>query len=315
MFFQREGIVGVFTSVEHGPKYPPLSSSIRHWKATIECDRRNIAVDDSSPHLRAREELQLVRSWNRLRHCRRRRLHRYTGLELERERHEKRAARAYIERMREDIAASARNVENAVAFYRAVQSHALAALEEFEKPQDELGEQFLIDAYQANQGFYRPVERSTYDEILSAGAMNSIRNLEVRRRIVIHYKTVEATEGSLRLRTPYSDNLRRYMPYAVQATAFERCRPDTAVDARGFATVTMRENCDLGLQSETVVTGITAIRIPEIKLDLVRRWRNSTRTSCSINASLIEVGSSISFLRKWRCDFEYSVRLRTTDRT
>ena len=187
------------------------------------------------------------------------------------ERREKQAARTYIERMREDIAASARSVENAVEYYRVVKTHALAALEGFEKPQDELGEHFLVDAFQANQGFYRPVERSTYDEILSAGAMNSIRNLEVRRRIVTHYKTVEATEASLRIRTPYSDNLRRYMPYTVQATAFERCRPDTAVDARGFATVTMRENCELGLPSETVAAGITAIRIPEIKLDLVRR--------------------------------------------
>ena len=120
------------------------------------------------------------------------------------ERREKQAARTYIERMREDIAASVRSVENAVEYYRVVKTHALAALEGFEKSQDELGEQFLVDAYQANQGFYRPVERSTYDEILSAGAMNSIRNLEVRRRIVIHYKTVEATEASLRNRTPYS---------------------------------------------------------------------------------------------------------------
>ena len=187
------------------------------------------------------------------------------------ERHEKHAARAYIERIREDIAASARSVENSVKYYRAVKTHALAALEGFEKPQHELGEQFLIDAYQGSQGFNRTVERSTYDEILSAGAMNSIRNLEVRRRIVIHYKTVEATEEQLGFRTPYGDNLRRYMPYAVQAIAFERCRPETAVDARGFATVTMRANCELGLPSEVVAASITAIWTPEIKLDLVRR--------------------------------------------
>lgn len=187
------------------------------------------------------------------------------------ERLEKRAARTYIERMREDIADSARSVENAVEYYRVVKTHALAALEGFERPQDELGEQFLIDAYQASQGYFRAVERSTYDEILSAGAMNSIRNLEARRRIVIYYKTVEATEEVLRYRTPYVDNLRRHMPYSVQAAAFERCRSHTSNDARGLATVTLRANCALGLPSETVGAGITAIRIPELKLDLVRR--------------------------------------------
>jgi len=187
------------------------------------------------------------------------------------ERNEGRAARAYIERIREDLKASARSVENAAEYYRAVKTHALAALDGFDKPQDALGEQFLVDAFQANQGFYRPVERSTYDEILSAGAMNSIRNLEVRRRIVTHYKTVEATEASLRLRTPYSDSLRRNMPYTVQAVAFERCLPDTSVDDRGFAVVTMREKCDLGLSPDAVAAGIAAIWIPEIKADLVRR--------------------------------------------
>jgi hypothetical protein len=187
------------------------------------------------------------------------------------ERREQQAARAYIERIREDIAGSGLSAQNALEFYRGIKTHALAALNGFEKPQGELGEQFLIDAYQASLGFTRSVERSTYDEILSIGAMNSIRNLEVRRRIVIHYKTVEATEEMLRIRVPYGDNLRRYMPYAVQAAANERCRTDSVVDTRGFATLKLRRNCDLELPSETVVAGIAEIRILELKRDLVRR--------------------------------------------
>ena len=101
--------------------------------------------------------------------------------------------------------------------------------------------------------------------------MKSIRSLEVRRRIVIHYKTVEATEDTLRYRAPYVDSLRRYMPYPVQAAAFERCRSVTTIDTRGFATLTMRANCDLGLTSETVAAGVAEIQIPELKRDLVRR--------------------------------------------
>lgn len=208
------------------------------------------------------------------------------------ERREEQAATTYIERMREDIATSALSVENAVEYYRAVKEHALAALVGIEKPQDELGEQFLINAYQSGQDFFRAVERSTYDEILSAGAMNSIRNLEVRRRIVIHYKTVEATEDSLRYRAPYVDNLRRYMPYNVQAVALERCRSDTAVDARGFASVTLGANCELGLPSEMVAAGIAAIRIPELKLDLVRRLAD-LESKLLLYQRLIERGQSL----------------------
>src|SRR5688572_24787508 len=95
------------------------------------------------------------------------------------ERHEKNAARTYIERIREDIATSAQNLQQAVEYYQTVKAHAVNALDGFEKPLDQLDEQFLIDAYFASRIINRTVDRATFDEILSAGAMNSIRNLEV----------------------------------------------------------------------------------------------------------------------------------------
>ena len=50
------------------------------------------------------------------------------------ERREQLAARTYIERIREDIAGSALSAQNALVFYRAAKTHALAALEGFDKP-------------------------------------------------------------------------------------------------------------------------------------------------------------------------------------
>jgi hypothetical protein len=187
------------------------------------------------------------------------------------ERLEKRAARTYIERIREDIGASAKSVQNLLDYYRAIKSHALAALDGFDKPQDELGEQFLWDAYHASRFINRTVERSTYDEILSAGAMNSIQNLEIRRRLATYYKNVELIEDYMRYVPPYRENLRRFMPYAVQAAIFERCAEDMPVDARGSATFVVRDTCDMALPSGTVNAAIAAIRTPELKLDLVRR--------------------------------------------
>jgi len=187
------------------------------------------------------------------------------------ERLEKRAAHAYIERIREDIGTSAKNLHNLLDYYRATKSHALAALDGFDKPQNELGEQFLWDAYLASRFIMRTVERSTYDEILSAGAMNSIQNVEIRRRLAIYYKNVEGLEEYMRSIPPYRESLRRFMPYAVQGAIFERCSEDMPVDARGSATYIVLETCDLELPSETVNAAIAAIRIPELKLDLVRR--------------------------------------------
>ena len=187
------------------------------------------------------------------------------------ERVERRAARTYIERIREDIHASASSIGNMVTYYRAVKQHALAALAAFERPQAELDQQFLIDAYQASQILMRTVERSTYDEILSAGAMNSIPDVQARRRLANYYKNVDAIEELMRYVPPYRENLRRYLPYAVQAAIFERCDDIANIDSGGYASATLPGRCDLDLPTETIATGIAAIRTPGLKLDLARR--------------------------------------------
>lgn len=208
------------------------------------------------------------------------------------ERREEQAARTYIERMREDIAFSVRGAQSSLEYYQTVKTYALGALEGFEKPQEELGEQFLIDAYLAVQSFNRPTERSTYDEILSAGAMNSIRNLEVRRRIVIYYKVVEATEQLLQDSASYREHLILYMPYTVRATAFERCSPHHTIDAGSFGTATWRANCELGLPPETVAAGIIAIRIPELRRHLALRLADLDR-KLMLYQRLIERGQAL----------------------
>ena len=63
---------------------------------------------------------------------------------------------------------------------------------------------------------------------------NSIRNIEVRRRLAIYYKNVEVAERLMEGIPPYRENLRQHMPYTVQALAIsERCENKRVVDARG----------------------------------------------------------------------------------
>jgi hypothetical protein len=137
-----------------------------------------------------------------------------------------------------------------VRYYRAVKAAALDALESFERPADQLDEQFLIDAYNASRLINRTVDRSTFDQILSTGAMNSIRNIEVWARIAIFYQSVESTDQTIERMPPYRQNLRRHMPYSVQAAMVERCDNERVFDSRGFVIVTMRENCKLDLPTK-----------------------------------------------------------------
>jgi hypothetical protein len=176
-----------------------------------------------------------------------------------------------VERIREDLGTSARSLESLVTYYRQVKAHALAALDAFDEPPTDGGEQFLIDAFQASQLLMRTVERSTYDEILSAGAMNSIPSLEARRRLANYYKNVAAIEDLMRYVPTCRENLRRRMPYPVQAAMFERCDDIASVDSRGAAMATLPERCELGLSPEAIAEAVEAIHDRELKLDLVRR--------------------------------------------
>ena len=208
------------------------------------------------------------------------------------ERIQRREARAYVERVRDDIAVSAQTVGNMVTYYRRVKGHALAALEGFDKPQSQLGTQFLIDAFQSSQILSRTVERSTYDEILSAGAMNSIPDVQVRMRIANYYKNVAAIEDLMRFIPPYRENLRRLMPYPVIAAMFEHCDDTPAVDARGTATAALPDRCDPGLQPATVAAAVAAIHTPDLKLDLGRRLADLD-TKLSNYQRLIDRGKAL----------------------
>jgi hypothetical protein len=190
----------------------------------------------------------------------------WNGARLERS-----AAKTYIERIREDLAENRRDLARRNAYYAQVKSHALAALSAFEDPRESLGEQFLIDAYQASQIISRVVDRSTYNEILSVGAMNSIPNLAVRRRIANFYQNAEAIESILNYIPPYRERLRRLMPYPVQEAMLAYCDDISVTDERGAPSNKLPEHCDLKLPPEEAAKAASALLDPELKLDLVRR--------------------------------------------
>ena len=184
---------------------------------------------------------------------------------------ERREARAYIARIREDLAENRRDLERRNAYYAQVKSRALAALPAFDAPQESLGENFLIDAFQASQIVVRVIDRSTFNEILSTGAMNSIPNLAVRRRIANFYQNAEGVEPLLNYIPPYRENVRRLMPYPAQEAMLAHCGDISIIDERGAPTNRLPEQCALGLPPEDVASAVAAILDPELKRDLVRR--------------------------------------------
>ena len=130
------------------------------------------------------------------------------------ERLREQTARTYIERIREDLSANLFDLGERLAYFRQVRANALAALSALDGPGDALGEQFLIDAYQASQMLPRRFGRDTYDEILSVGANSAIADVTVRNRLANFYRSIEAQMVLLApiCLTPFSQ---RFVPPAM----------------------------------------------------------------------------------------------------
>ena len=184
---------------------------------------------------------------------------------------ERQAARAYIGRIQEDLRQGEASLLGRISYYRQVKVHALAALAAFDKPKDALGEAFVIDAYQSTQILGRSIDRSTYDEILSVGAMNWIPDVAIRKRLATFYQNAAAIDEILQYVPPFRENLRRVLPYSAQAAITAACDDITAIDAQGVATPALPERCEPKLAPDAVKASVAAIFNPDIKRDLVRR--------------------------------------------
>lgn len=183
----------------------------------------------------------------------------------------RRSAESYVERIREDLARNERALVARIAYYRQVKTHALAALAAFEQPKETLGDAFLVDAYQATQILSTAIDKSTYIELISAGAMNSIPSVEARQRIAGYYQNADAIEAILAYVPPYRETLRRQMPYAAQEAVSAHCDDVTKMDASGQPTPALPENCRLGLAPAATRAAVAALLTPDLALDLTRR--------------------------------------------
>lgn len=183
---------------------------------------------------------------------------------------ERNRAQTYITRIREDLAANTTDMQARIAYYQWVKAHALAALAAFERPPETLGAQFLIDAYQASQIVPRTVGRNTYDEILAVGAVNSISDVDTRRRLANYYLTVQTREVILQYIPPYRERLRRHLPYAVQVQMTKKCAERLGANEQGAPVVTLPEQCSLDLSPGELSGAVAAVTIPDIELDLNR---------------------------------------------
>ena len=180
------------------------------------------------------------------------------------------AARTDRMRLIEDLRTNALDLQGRLFYYQSVRQHALAALDGFSSPDADLGEGFLVNAYQASQVRQRPMRRFTYDELVSTGSLGRIGDRKLRERLDLYYLGVTAIDANIKDVPPYRDRIRREMPYAVQQRIRSRC-DEQSQDVGGAVVRTLPTSCRTGLDGKLVAAAVAQLRAaPEMDRDLTR---------------------------------------------
>lgn len=187
------------------------------------------------------------------------------------ERIERSEADEYRARIVANLRANEADIAARILYYRQVRKHAIAALEALHSNRHRLHEQFLIDAYQASQGWFRPLQQPTYDEAVDSSVRRKIGDPAVRSQLSAYYQLASGFDSAALGVTPYRDRLRRAMDLRVQLAIRERC-DDIMVDLpQAGQAPRLPEQCRLDLDPRLVQRVARQVAaVPELDQDLTR---------------------------------------------
>ena len=115
------------------------------------------------------------------------------------------------------------------------------------------------------------MQRTTYDEIISAGALDTIGDMATRQRIANYYVAMETSEVTLRNVPAYRETVRRAVPYAVQERIRTNCAERMETLPTGASRHSLPEQCDRGLSQQAIALAAARVRAtPGLELDLTR---------------------------------------------
>ena len=205
--------------------------------------------------------------------------------------------RDYYARLVEDLRAEESTRVSRIVYYQRTKQHGLAALSALDQADEALGEQFLVDAYQATQIWSYTPYRPNYDELLSIGITNAISNVAFRNRLANYYIGLDNSRTILQERTPFRDSLRSHMPYSVQSAIRNQCGDVFNFQSDNTVQLTLPKSCDLGLAPPIISETISALRsYSEMQRDLTRHLSDVDVKLQSLSADLSSTRENLAFL-------------------
>ena len=207
-------------------------------------------------------------------------------------------AKQYRAMLRDDLSTNLSSLADRERYYTWTRKEALAALAALGRPSSDLGEQFLIDSYQASQMQPWALKQNTYEEILSVGAMGSLGSPLLRDEVSNYYVGADITGANIASLPPYREIIRRVMPYRVQQSIRTRCPEKIVQYSNGAPHVILPGACTLGLDEATIRDGVKRVHDwPQLALDL-------NRLLVDLDQKLLSVGTIRERALKTRAELE-----------
>lgn len=177
----------------------------------------------------------------------------------------------YRQRLIDELDANQEDFRQRAAYYRRVHDRGYAALQDLRRPQSADPVAFLFNAYAATNFLPRTTQRTTYQEILSAGATGTLGNESLVQRVAIYYFTLDTTTATIATLPPYRDRVRSGMPYEVQRAIRADCPEINFENRKGRPNVVIDVSCRPKLDSALASSAARQVRsIPDIQFDLTR---------------------------------------------
>lgn len=171
---------------------------------------------------------------------------------------DRRIAENYIARLQDDLRTEIQHYGHLSNYLEVTRKHAIAALDAYRRPADELGVDFLIDLYQASQQWNLTVRRGTYDELLASGRIGLISDESMRSMINNYYESSASRKIIMEHNTfvPYRKTIRTFMDDRIQRLIREKCDDVYTFIENNFYYLKLPETCDIEVPGEVMQASI-----------------------------------------------------------
>jgi len=169
-----------------------------------------------------------------------------------------------------DLHADASLYRGVAGYYESVRENAERVLESLEGGAPLSDEDLLISAYRASQVALVPVNRSTFEELVSTARINLITDAALRQTAIEHFgfNYIEAAAADGR-QSDYRSLFRGTMPPDAHRAAREHCG-----DVQSTDIIALDYHCVLGLADAAVLKAAEALRAEPAMPTALRRRIN-----------------------------------------